>query len=96
MIAEIKLWGTLVGYLSDDAENAIHFTYDPSFVSRGMGALEYHPHLDNTLSESSEIRIEDIANAAKHVLKRRSDATMKPEIGRLHELIKIGSSAGGA
>ena len=168
MIAEIKLWGTLVGYLSDDAENNIHFTYDPSFVSRGieispitlklrrepysfprlnsdtfrrlpglfadslpdkfgrrvineyllsigrdknsftpieellyigsrgMGALEYHPHLDNTLSESSEIRIEDIANAAKDVLKRRSDATMKPEIGRLRELIKIGSSAGGA
>ena len=168
MIAEIKLWGTLVGYLSDDAENNIHFTYDPSFVSRGveispitlkirrepysfprltsdtfrrlpglfadslpdkfgrrvineyllsigrdknsltpieellyigsrgMGALEYHPHLDDTLSESSEIRIEDIANAAKDVLKRRSDAATKPEIGRLRELIKIGSSAGGA
>ncbi|MDY2913087.1 MAG: HipA N-terminal domain-containing protein [Candidatus Enteromonas sp.] len=36
MIAEIKLWGTLVGYLSDGAENAIHFTYYPSFVSRGV------------------------------------------------------------
>lgn len=168
MIAEIRLWGTLVGYLSDDDENNVHFTYDPSFVSRGieispimmklrrepysfprlnnetfrglpglfadslpdkfgrkvineyllsigrdknsltpieellyigsrgMGALEYHPHLDGSLDESTEIRIADIANAARDVLKKRSDAELKPEIGRLRDLIKIGSSAGGA
>ena len=168
MIAEVKLWGTLVGYLANDEENNIYFTYDPSFIARGieisplvmplrkdsysfprltsetyrtlpglfadslpdnfgrkvineylisigrdknsltpieellyigtrgMGALEYHPHLDSALNESTEIRIEDIANAARDVLKKRSESQIKPEIGRLRELIKIGSSAGGA
>ena len=63
---------------------------------RGMGALEYYPYLDGTLDESTEIRIEDIANAARDVLKRRNEAEIKPEIGKLRDLIKIGSSAGGA
>ena len=168
MIAEVKLWGTLVGYLANDEENNVYFTYDPSFIARGieispivlplrrepysfprltsetyrtlpglfadslpdkfgrkvineylisigrdknsltpieellyigkrgMGALEYYPHLDGSLDESTEIRIEDIANAAKDVLKRRSESEIKPEIGKLRDLIKIGSSAGGA
>ncbi|MBQ7250384.1 MAG: type II toxin-antitoxin system HipA family toxin [Bacilli bacterium] len=168
MIAEVKLWGTLVGYLANDEENNVYFTYDPSFIARGieispivlplrrepysfprltsetyrtlpglfadslpdrfgrkvineylisigrdknsltpieellyigkrgMGALEYYPHLDGSLEESTEIRIEDIANAARDVLKRRSKSEIKPEIGRLRDLIKIGSSAGGA
>ena len=168
MIAEVKLWGTLVGYLANDEENNVYFTYAPSFIARGieispivmplrrepysfprltsetfrtlpgifadslpdkfgrkvineylisigrdknsltpieellyigkrgMGALEYYPHLDGSLDESTEIRIEDIANAAKDVLKRRSESEIKPEIGRLRDLIKIGSSAGGA
>ena len=168
MIAEVKLWGTLVGYLANDEENNVYFTYDPSFIARGieispivlplrkepysfprlysetyrtlpglfadslpdkfgrkvineylisigrdknsltpieellyigkrgMGALEYYPHLDGSLDESTEIRIEDIASAAKDVLKRRSESEIKPEIGKLRDLIKIGSSAGGA
>lgn len=168
MIAEAKLWGTTVGYLANDEENNVYFTYDPSFIARGieispivlplrkepysfprltsetfrtlpglfadslpdkfgrkvineylisigrdknsltpieellyigkrgMGALEYYPHLDGTLDESTEIRIEDIASAAKDVLKRRNEAEINPEIGRLRDLIKIGSSAGGA
>ena len=168
MIAEVKLWGTLVGYLANDEENNVYFTYDPSFIARGieispimlplrresysfprltsetyrtlpglfadsspdkfgrkaineylisigrdknsltpiekllcigkrgMGALEYYPHLDGSLDESTEIRIEDIANAAKDVLKRRSESEIMPEIGKLRDLIKIGSSTGGA
>ena len=168
MIAEVKLWGTLVGYLANDEENNVYFTYDPSFIARGieisplvlplrrepysfprlvsetyrtlpglfadslpdkfgrkvineylisigrdknsltpieellyigkrgMGALEYYPHLDGSLDESTEIHIEDIATAARDVLKRRSQSEIKPGIGRLRDLIKIGSSAGGA
>ena len=168
MIAEVKLWGTTVGYLANDEENNVYFTYDPSFIARGveispivlplrrepysfprltsetyrtlpglfadslpdkfgrkvinkylisigrdknsltpieellyigkrgMGALEYYPHLDGSLDESTEIRIEDIASAARDVLKRRSESEIKPEIGKLRDLIKIGSSAGGA
>lgn len=168
MIAEVKLWGTLVGYLANDEENNVYFTYDPSFIARGieisplvlplrrepysfprlvsgtyrtlpglfadslpdkfgrkvineylisigrdknsltpieellyigkrgMGALEYYPHLDGSLDESTEIHIEDIAAAARDVLKTRSESEIKPEIGRLRDLIKIGSSAGGA
>lgn len=168
MIAEVKLWGTTVGYLANDEENNVYFTYDPAFITRGieispivmplrkepysfprltsetfrtlpglfadslpdkfgrkvineylisigrdknsltpieellyigkrgMGALEYYPYLDGTLDESTEIRIEDIASAARDVLKRRNEAEIKPEIGRLRDLIKIGSSAGRA
>ena len=32
---------------------------------RGMGALEYQPVLDGTLNEPNEIRVRDIADAAK-------------------------------
>ena len=63
---------------------------------RGMGALEYQPVLDGTLNESNEIRVRDIADAAKEVLKRRSNSALKPELGKLRDLIKVGSSAGGA
>ena len=168
MIVEVKLWNTIVGYLSNDNENNIFFTYDDSFVNRGieispitmklrrepysfprlnnetykglpglfadslpdkfgrkvineylfsigrdknsltpleeltyignrgMGALEYHPIFDKSLNESDVIDIEQIALAAKDVLKSRSSLEMKPEIGRLREIIKVGSSAGGA
>ena len=168
MIVEVKLWNTLVGYLSNDEDNNIFFTYADSFIkrgieispivmklrkepysfphlnpetyrklpglfadslpdrfgtkvineyfisigrdknslsplelltyigNRGIGALEYHPVLDKTLNESEEININQIALAAKEVLKRRSDSEMKPEIGKLRDIIKIGSSAGGA
>ena len=168
MIVEVKLWNTLVGYLSADSENNIFFTYADAFIergieispitmrlrkepysfpllnretfkglpgvfadslpdkfgrkvineylisigrdknsltpleeltyigNRGMGALEYHPVLDKSLSESDEITINQIAYAAREVLQRRSSAEMKPEIGKLRDIIKIGSSAGGA
>ena len=168
MIAKVLLWGTVVGYLSNDGENNIYFSYDESFVKRGveispimmplreaaysfpnlisdtfrglpglfadslpdrfgrkvineylisigrdknslspieellyigcrgMGALEYQPVLDGTLNEPNEIRVRDIADAAKEVLKRHSDSVLKPEIGKLRDLIKVGSSAGGA
>ena len=168
MIIEVKLWSTLVGYLSTDAENNIFFTYADSFIergieispimmklrkapysfprlnhetykglpglfadslpdkfgrrvineylisigrdknsltpleelayigNRGMGALEYYPILDKSLNESQEISINEIALAAREVLQRRTSAEIKPEIGRLRDIIKIGSSAGGA
>lgn len=168
MIAKVLLWGTVVGYLSNDDENNVYFSYDESFVKRGveispimmplrtvaysfsnlisdtfrglpglfadslpdrfgrkvineylisigrdknslspieellyigcrgMGALEYQPVLDGTLNEPNEIRVRDIADAAKEVLKRRSNSALKPELGKLRDLIKVGSSAGGA
>ena len=168
MIVEVKLWNTTVGYLSTDENNVIYFTYDKSFVERGveispiamrlrnepysfpllrsetyrglpglfadslpdkfgrkvineyllangidrnsftplqelcylgkrsMGALEYYPLLEPSMNESEVIEINKIALAAKEVLLNRSDKEMKPEIGRLRDIIKIGSSAGGA
>ena len=168
MVVEVKLWNTLVGYLSNDSENNVFFTYADSFIergieispitmklrkepysfprlnrdtfkglpglfsdslpdkfgrkvineyllsigrdknslspleeltyigNRGMGALEYYPLLDKNLSESEVIEINQIALAAREVLKNRSGEEMKPEIGRLRDIIKIGSSAGGA
>ena len=168
MIVEVKLWSTTVGYLSTDDNNIIYFTYDKSFVERGieispltlklrnepysfpmlrsetyrglpglfadslpdkfgrkvineyliangidrrsftplqelcylgkrgMGALEYYPLLDESMDDSEIIEINKIALAAKEVLSNRLDKEMKPEIGRLRDIIKIGSSAGGA
>lgn len=168
MIVEVKLWNTIVGYLSSDDNNVIYFTYDKSFVERGveispitmklrnepysfpllrsetyrglpglfadslpdkfgrkiineyllangidrssftplqelcylgkrgMGALEYYPLLDESMNDSEIIEISKIALAAKEVLSNRLDKEIKPEIGRLRDIIKIGSSAGGA
>ena len=168
MVVEVKLWDTLVGYLSSDNENNIFFTYDDSFIARGieispitmklrkepysfprlsnetyrglpglfadslpdkfgrkvineylisigrdknslspleeltyignrgMGALEYHPILDKSLNESDIIEINQIALAAKEILLNQSNVEVKPEIGKLREIIKVGSSAGGA
>ena len=168
MIVEVKLWGTLVGYLSSDKDNNIYFTYDESFINkgieispimmklrkepysfpllnketfkglpglfadslpdrfgrkvineyllsinrernsfspleeltyigtRGMGALEYYPLLDKSLNESDEIDINQIALAAKDVLRKREKEEVVPIIGRIRDIIKIGSSAGGA
>lgn len=36
MVVEVKLWNTTVGYLTEDDNNIIHFTYDKSFVNRGI------------------------------------------------------------
>ena len=36
MIAKVLLWGTVVGYLSNDDENNVYFSYDESFVKRGV------------------------------------------------------------
>ena len=168
MVVEVKLWNTTVGYLTEDDNNIIHFTYDKSFVNRGieispitmrlrndpyyfpqlrsetfrtlpglfadslpdkfgrkvineyllsngidrnsftplqelcylgkrgMGALEYYPLLDESLSESEAIEINTVALAAKEVLSNRLSKETKPEIGKLRDIIKIGSSAGGA
>ena len=168
MVVEVKLWNTTVGYLTEDDNNIIHFTYDKSFVNRGieispitmrlrndpyyfpqlrsetfrtlpglfadslpdkfgrkvineyllsngidrnsftplqelcylgkrgMGALEYYPLLDESMSESEVIEINTVALAAKEVLSNRLSKETKPEIGKLRDIIKIGSSAGGA
>ena len=36
MIAEVKLWGSTVGYLANDEDNTVYFTYDPDFIARGI------------------------------------------------------------
>ena len=36
MIVEVKLWNTTVGYLSEDSNNTIFFTYEKSFIDRGV------------------------------------------------------------
>ena len=63
---------------------------------RGMGALEYYPLLDQSLDSSEMIEINKIALAAKEVLSNRTNKEIKPELGKLRDIIKIGSSAGGA
>lgn len=63
---------------------------------RGMGALEYYPLLDKSMNETEVIEINKIALAAREIIKNRSNIEMKPETGRLRDIVKIGTSAGGA
>ncbi len=67
---------------------------------RGMGALEYEPtHHDPLLNESSAIEISHLTALAKEVLGKREEfqvGLMKGEDKSLLDILKVGTSAGGA
>ncbi len=70
--------------------------------SRGMGALEFEPVLNNNLTEATPVEIKELVLLARQVNAKRetldvslSDAS---EIGNdaLNEIVRVGTSAGGA
>jgi serine/threonine-protein kinase HipA len=66
---------------------------------RGMGALEYAPAFhDKLLNESSIIEIEQLAKAAREVLdaKEAFRANLKSDDQSIKDILKVGTSAGGA
>ena len=66
---------------------------------RGMGALEYEPILTNFDNNSNPIEINELVQLAKEVLGKRKNFSSnihKDKSSNLSEIIKVGTSAGGA
>ncbi|MEA4980911.1 MAG: type II toxin-antitoxin system HipA family toxin [Petrimonas sp.] len=66
---------------------------------RGMGALEYEPaNHDPILTSSSQLDIGQLTELAKEVLNKREQfkANIRSKNNILYDIIKIGTSAGGA
>ncbi len=65
--------------------------------TRGMGALEYEPILDKSLSLKSNINITELVNVANKVFEFKGELKFKDvNEDALTKLIRIGTSAGGA
>jgi len=62
-------------------------------ADRSMGVLEFHPPAGAVPDAASALQLADLVTAARSVL--RGDLTTTPE-DALHELIHVGTSAGGA
>jgi len=66
--------------------------------TRGMGALEYRPALLDEAEESERVEIEALAALAADVLesRRKARARLKGGSAKYAQMLKVGSSAGGA
>lgn len=66
---------------------------------RGMGALEFEPVLPKTNNGATKIELDSLINIAKEILSGRQDFNTNlsgDEAKALSDILKIGSSAGGA
>lgn len=63
---------------------------------RGMGALEYEPALERQLAGSSAVEVEHLAELARAVLDERKRFESDLSGKGLHEILRVGTSAGGA
>ncbi len=65
--------------------------------SRGMGALEYKPHIGPAAGRSARVDVDELVNLASSILQQRKDFRVKPsEEEDIGLLLKLGTSAGGA
>ena len=64
--------------------------------SRGMGALEYVPALGPNPKESESIEIDGLVKLASDILKDRESMHIQYTENAMAEIIKVGTSAGGA
>lgn len=64
--------------------------------SRGMGALEYVPARGPSATESERIEIDKLVQLASQVLRSREKMHVSAGENAMQEIIKVGSSAGGA
>lgn len=63
--------------------------------SRGMGALEFVPQMGMGIPDQA-IDIDELAKLADKILSERSDIKIKADEQAMEQLIKVGTSAGGA
>ena len=64
--------------------------------SRGMGALEYVPALGPNPRESESIEIDGLVKLASEILQNRENMHIPYTENAMAEIIKVGTSAGGA
>jgi serine/threonine-protein kinase HipA len=64
--------------------------------NRGMGALEFRPSLRKGTSKAEEVDVGHLAELAQEVLSKRQDLNTSLTEEGLNEIIRVGTSAGGA
>ena len=64
--------------------------------SRGMGALEYVPARWPSMAESASIDIDRLVTLASEILRSREDMHVAIGENAMQEIIRVGTSAGGA
>lgn len=64
--------------------------------SRGMGALEYVPARGPSSAESDSIQIDSLVHLASDILRSREDMHVVIGENAMQEIIRVGTSAGGA
>ncbi len=64
--------------------------------SRGMGALEYVPARGPSMAESASIDIDRLVTLASEILRSREDMHVAIGENAMQEIIRVGTSAGGA
>lgn len=63
---------------------------------RGMGALEFAPALGPAPSESDRIKIDSLVRLASEIFRSREGFHVPMEKGAMNEIMRVGTSAGGA
>lgn len=64
--------------------------------TRGMGALEYRPALGPDASENETVNVSEMVRFASDVLNKRNEIRINMEDATYSQLLKLGTSAGGA
>lgn len=64
--------------------------------NRGMGALEYHPAISGDAKESEIVNVSEMVRFASDVLNKRKSAGIDMSSATYSQLLKLGTSAGGA
>ncbi len=67
--------------------------------SRGMGALQYEPSVFKTREQASKIELENLVEVSRKILSERENFEVnlkKEEETAMRDILKIGTSAGGA
>lgn len=92
----INEWLAIQGRSEEDFNAVDRLCY---MGKRGMGALEYEPAILDKEDRSELINIEELAELARHVLNERNKLNPKSCVSdknTLNEIIRVGTSAGGA
>ena len=64
--------------------------------SRGMGALEYRPAKGYENTKDGTVNIDELVKLAANILQKRKNVHIKENSETMKQIIKIGTSAGGA
>jgi len=92
----IDEWLAIWGKSSEDFSIVDRLCY---IGKRGMGALEFEPAIRGAMNDSVAVEIEELAGIARKVLNQRKDINLKLRgnyKNAVQEIIRVGTSAGGA